>query len=79
MGNVVVYFRQHDAPSLDGSDFGGKGRQACGDQIGIDEYRALGFCRQKLAREGGFTGSVGLYAVSCGMRQSQRATAWVNG
>ena len=21
----------------------------------------------------------GLYAVSCGMRQSQRATAWVNG
>ena len=22
---------------------------------------------------------IGLYAVSCGMRQSQRATAWVNG
>ena len=36
-----------------------------------------GFCRVHLPHA--LAVKYGLYAVSCGMRQSQRATAWVNG
>jgi hypothetical protein len=36
---MALQLRQHQAPGLQGGGFGGKGRQAGSDEVGIDEHR----------------------------------------
>jgi hypothetical protein len=51
-------FPQHQPSCVDGGSFWRKGRNAGGNQIGIDEHRTSGLTWQELTSKRGFAGSI---------------------
>ena len=51
-------FLQHQTSRLQRCSFGRERREPGGDQVGVDEDRAVRFIRQKFTRKGGFSRTV---------------------